>query len=223
MYTDLRYQSTLHDGSLDNLEQFAYDATIMSTQETTSIWLPPECEPALLERFLKAEAMALWTVRSAQQQDVPPNVYAFLRKHEEDEQQHLAQFEAMIGRQPRDRERLPAVPQQWPVLAVQIYGYESLGLEFARLLLKLRPDLASILKDEVVHVAFFEREIRRILFCSGLAEQARQSAAAWLRKLPTTVNRYLAAAVFDPFRPVLAEHLLAVIERRFTETGLLQE
>jgi len=221
MYTDLRCPSTLRDGGLDNSEQFAYDATIMSTQETTSIWLPPECEPALLERFLKAEAMALWTVRSAQQQDVPPNVYAFLRKHEEDEQQHLAQFEAMIGRQPRERKRLPSVPQQWPILAVQIYGYESLGLEFARLLLKLRPDLASILDDEVVHVAFFEREIRRILG-SGLAMQARQSAVAWLRKLPTTVNRYLAAAVFDPFRPALAERLLTVIERRFTETGLLQ-
>ncbi len=221
MYTDLRCQSTLRDGSLDNAEQFAYDATIMSTQETTSIRLPPECEPALLERFLKAEAMALWTVRSAQQQDVPPNIYAFLRKHEEDEQQHLAQFEAMIGRQPRERERLPSVPRQWPVIAVQIYGYESLGLEFAKLLLTLRPDLASILEDEVVHVAFFEREIRRILG-SGLAEQARQSAVAWLRKLPITVNRYLAAAVFDPFRPALAERILAVIERRFTETGLLR-
>ncbi len=51
--------------------------------------------------------MALWTVRSARLQDVPPNVYAFLRKHEEDEEQHLAQFETMIGRQPRERERLP--------------------------------------------------------------------------------------------------------------------
>jgi hypothetical protein len=221
MYTDLRCQSTLRDGSLDNSEQFAYDAVIMSTQETTSIWLPPECEPALLERFLKAEAMALRTVRSAQQQDVPPNVYAFLRKHEEDEQQHLAQFQAMIGCQPREHERLPSVPQQWPILAVQIYGYESLGLEFASLLLKLRPDLASILEDEVVHVAFFEREIQRIL-CGGLAEQARQSAVAWLRKLPTTVNRYLAAAVFDPFRQALAERILAVIERRFAKTGLLR-
>ena len=220
MYTDLRYQSTLRNRSLDNSGDFAYDATIMSSQETTSIWLPPECEPALLERFLKAEAMALWTVRSAQQQDVPVHVYAFLRKHEEDEQQHLMQFEAMIGRRPRERERLPSVPQQWPVLAVQIYGYESLGLEFARLLLQLRPDLASILEDEVVHVAFFEREIRRVL-SGGLAEQARKSAVAWFRKLPATINRYLAAAVFDPFRPALAERILTVIERRFTETGLL--
>lgn len=221
MYTDPRYQSTLLDGSLDNAEWFAYHISMLSPQETTSIRLPPECEPALLERFLKAEAMALWTVRSAQQQDVPPHVYAFLRKHEEDEQQHLAQFEAMIDRQPRVRERLPSVPRQWPVLAVQIYGYESLGLEFARLLLQLRPDLASILDDEEVHVAFFEREIRRLLG-GDWAEQVRCSAVAWRRKLPTTVNRYLAAAVFDPFRMALAERILAVIERRFIETGLLQ-
>ncbi|MGZ8366127.1 MAG: hypothetical protein ACXW37_07010 [Nitrospira sp.] len=130
----------------------------MSSDAAMSIRLPPECETALLERFLKAEAMALWTVRSARLQDVPPNVYTFLRKHEEDEQQHLAHFETMIGRQPRERERLPAVPRQWPALAVQIYGYESLGLEFARLLLPLRPDLSSILEDEVVHVGFFEDE-----------------------------------------------------------------
>ena len=193
----------------------------MTGDYDTSIRLPPECEPALLERFLKAEAMALWTVRSAQNQDVPQNVYAFLRKHEEDEQQHLAKFEAMIGRHPRERERLPSVPRQWPVLAIQIYGYESLGLEFARLLCRLRPDLASILDDEVVHVAFFEREIRRILD-SDAADQARRSAVAWWRKLPTTVSRYLAATVFDPFRPALAEKILTVIEGRFTEIGLLQ-
>lgn len=193
----------------------------MSGDHDTSIRLPPECEPALLERFLKAEAMALWTVRSAQQQDVPPNVYTFLRKHEEDEQQHLTQFEAMIGRQPAERKRLPSVPQQWPVLAVQIYGYESLGLEFARLLCTLRPDLASIFEDEVAHVAFFEREIRRMLD-GDLAEQARRSAVTWWQKLPTTVNRYLAAAVFDPFRHALAKNILAVIERRFTEVGLLR-
>jgi len=187
----------------------------------TSIRLPPECERALLEQFVKAEAMALRTVRSAQQQDVPANVYAFLRKHEEDEQQHLAQFKAMVDRQSPEQERLPSVPRQWPVLAVQIYGYESLGLEFARLLRTLRPDLASIFDDEVVHVAFFEREIRRMLD-GNLAEQARRSAVAWRRKLPTTVNRYLAQAVFDPYRWALVENILAVIERRFTEVGLLR-
>ncbi|MBX3321175.1 MAG: hypothetical protein MRJ66_05265 [Nitrospira sp.] len=193
----------------------------MSGDYDTSIRLPLECERALLEQFVKAEAMALRTVRSAQQQDVPANVYTFLRKHEEDEQQHLAQFRAMLDTQSPEQERLPSVPRQWPVLAVQIYGYESLGLEFARLLRTLRPDLASIFDDEVVHVAFFEREIRRLLD-GTLAEQARQAAVAWRRKLPTTVNRYLAAAVFDPYRPSLVGNILAVIERRFTEVGLLR-
>ena len=150
-------------GNVDNLPEFAYYEAIMPSDAATSIRLPSTCETALLERFLKAEAMALWTVRSARLQDVPPNVYAFLRKHEEDEEQHLAQFETMIGRQPRERERLPSVPRQWPALAVQLYGYESLGLEFATLLVTLRPDLVSIRKDELVHVEFFER---RFAACS---------------------------------------------------------
>jgi hypothetical protein len=196
----------------------------MSSDATTSIRLPPECEPALLERFLKAEAMALWTVRSARLQDVPPNVYAFLRKHEEDEQQHLAQFETIIGRQPRERERLPSVPRQWPALAVQLYGYESLGLEFATLLVTLRPDLGSIRADELVHVDFFEQEIHRLLGGeAAAAEQARVSALAWWRKLPRTIDRYLDAAVFDSFRPVLASRILSAIGRRFTTTGLLKD
>jgi len=177
-----------------------------------------------LERFLKAEAMALWTVRSARLQDVPPNVYAFLRKHEEDEEQHLAQFETMIGRQPRERERLPSVPRQWPALAVQLYGYESLGLEFATLLVTLRPDLVSIHEDELVHVTFFEQEIHRILRSeAAAAEQARVSALAWWRKLPRTVDRYLEAAVLDPFHPVLASRILSAIGRRFTTAGLLKD
>ena len=189
-----------------------------------SVRLPPECEPALLERFLKAEAMALWTVRSAQLQDVPPNVYAFLRRHEEDEQQHLAQFETIIGRQPRVRGRLPSVPRQWPALAVQIYGYESLGLEFARLLVTLRPDLSPILQDEETHVGFFEDEVRRILQGKrDAAEQARISAQAWWRKLPRTVGRYLESAVFDRFRTPLADGILAVVQQRFIATGLLAD
>ncbi len=194
----------------------------MSSDATMSIHLPPTCEAALLERFLKAEAMALWTVRSARLQDVPPNVYAFLRKHEEDEQQHLAQFETMIGRRPRERERLPSVPRQWPALAVQLYGYESLGLEFATLLVTLRPDLASIREDELVHVEFFEQEIHRLLRSeAAAAEQARISARAWWRKLPRTVDRYLDAAVLDPCRQTLIKLILAAIEQRFRETGLL--
>jgi hypothetical protein len=196
----------------------------MFSDTAPSIRLPPECETALLERFLKAEAMALWTVRSARLQDVPPNVYAFLRKHEEDEQEHLARFETMIGRRPRDRERLPSVPRQWPALAVQLYGYESLGLEFATLLVALRPDLASIREDELVHVEFFEQEMRRMLGGeAAAAEQARVSARAWWRKLPRTVDRYLEAAVLDPCRRELAERILAAIQRRFTTTGLLED
>lgn len=189
----------------------------------TPIRLPPECETALLERFLKAEAMALWTIQSARLQGVPPNVYAFLRQHEEDEQQHLAQFETLIGRQPRERERLPSVPRQWSALAVQLYGYESLGLEFATLLVTLRPDLVSIREDERIHVEFFEREIHRLLRSEAVAaEQARVSAVAWWRKLPRTVNRYLEAAVLDPYRQALTERILAAIERRFRDAGLLQ-
>lgn len=209
---------------LDNPPEFAYYESIMSSDATTSTRLPPECEPALLERFLKAEAMALWTIRSARLQDVPPNVYDFLRKHEEDEQQHLAQFETIIGRQPREREQLPSVPRQWPALAVQLYGYESLGLEFATLLVTLRPDLSSIRADELVHVDFFEHEIHRLLGGeAAAAEQARVSALAWWRKLPRTIDRYLDAAVFDPVRLVLASKILSAIGRRFTTTGLLKD
>jgi hypothetical protein len=196
----------------------------MLSDTALSIRLPPECETALLERFLKAEAMALSTVRSARLQDVPPNVYCFLRKHEEDEQEHLARFETMIDRRPRERERLPSVPRQWPALAVQLYGYESMGLEFATLLVTLRPDMASIREDELVHVEFFEQEIHRILRGeSAGAEQARVSAVAWWRKLPRTVDRYLDAAVLDPYRRELAERILAAIQRRFTTTGLLKD
>lgn len=194
----------------------------MLPDAATSIRLPPVCETALLEQFLKAEAMALWTVRSARLQDVPPNVYAFLRKHEEDERQHLAQFETMIGRRHRERERLPSVPSQWSALAVQLYGYEALGLEFATLLVTLRPDLVSIREDELVHVEFFEQEIYRLLKDDAVAEQARISALAWRRKLPRTVDRYLEAAVFDPCRQALTKQILTAIEQRFRETGLLE-
>ncbi len=229
MYTDDTYQSTLltfsfHE-SMDNSWGFAYYESIMSSDDAPFIQFPPECEIALLERFLKAEAMALWTVRSARLQDVPPNVYAFLRKHEEDEQQHLAQFETLIGRQPRERERLPSVPRQWPALAVQLYGYESLGLEFATLLVTVRPDLVSIREDELVHVEFFAQEIHRILGGGPAedADQARISARAWWRKLPRTVDRYLEAEVLDPFRPALTSRILSAIERRFTTMGLLTD
>ncbi len=184
--------------------------------------LPPECEQALFERFLKAEAMALWAVRSAQLQDVPPNVQTFLRTHEEDERNHLGQFEALAGHPAHGRSRLPAVPRQWPVLAVQLYGYESLGLEFARLLVVLRPDLAVILADEEAHVGFFEREILRLLAGGGTgAEQARRSARAWWRRLPRTLNRYLEASALDAVRPAVAAQILTAIEQRLSRAGLL--
>jgi hypothetical protein len=177
-----------------------------------------------MERFLKAEAMALRTVRAARLQDVPPNVYTFLRQHEEDEQQHLARFETMLGRRLCERERLPSVPRQWPALAVQIYGYESLGLEFAKLLLTVRPDLASILEDEAIHVQFFEEEVQRILRGrTASAEQAHISARAWWRKLPQTVDHYLEAPILDPYRHMLTKRILAAINLRFTTAGLLKE
>lgn len=195
----------------------------MSHSETSPITLPAECEPALLERFLKAEAMALRAVRSAQLQDVPPNVRIFLRKHEEDEQDHLKQFESMMGRASQERARLPTVPRQWPTLAVQLYGYESLGLEFAKLLAMLRPDLASILDDEETHVDFFEREIKKILRGDLVAAvQARVSAGAWWRKLPRTLDRYLEGEALLPFKRRLQALILTAIEHRLVETGLLK-
>jgi hypothetical protein len=184
--------------------------------------LPPSCEKALLERFLKAEAMALWAVRSSQLQDVPPNVLVFLRKHEADERDHLAQFESLLGYQSHERERLPSVPRQWPALAVQLFGYEALGLEFAILLAGLRPDLSSILEDERAHVGFFEREIRKILSSNtAAAEQAQTSARVWRRKLPKTLDRYLDYETLEPFRQMLADRIISAIERRLIETGLI--
>lgn len=184
--------------------------------------LPPECEPALLERFLKAEAMALWAVRSAQLQDLPPNVQIFLRKHEEDELDHLKQFESMVGHASHGRDRLPSVPRQWPALAVQLYGYESLGLEFAKLLSTLRPDLAAILQDEETHVEFFEREIHKILGDdSGGADQATLSARAWWRKLPRTLERYLDGESLIPWKSRLGQIILSAIHTRFVRAGLL--
>jgi len=195
----------------------------MKMHHSTELFhLPPSCEKALLERFLKAEAMALWAVRSSQLQDVPSNVLMFLQQHEADEREHLAQFELLLGYQSHDRERLPSVPRQWPALAVQLFGYEALGLEFAVLLADMRPDLSSILEDERVHVGFFEREIRKILSGdAAAAEQARISARAWQRKLPHTLNRYLNDEMLEPFRRALTDRILSAIERRLIDIGLI--
>jgi hypothetical protein len=195
---------------------------VITPQAPNPLRLPHSCEPALLERFLKAEAMALWAVRASQLQDVPANVRTFLRRHEADELKHLAQFEMLLGHRSSEREHLPTVPRQWPALAVQLFGYESLGLEFALLLVEVRPELSSILDDERRHVGFFEREIGKIL--SGdraMAVQAKTSAGAWWRKLPRTLERYLGDPVFDPFRPALTSGILTAIQRRLVQTELL--
>ena len=184
--------------------------------------LPSTCERAILEQFLKAEAMALWAVRSAQAQDVPPVVLQFLRRHEEEEAQHLKQFELLLGTSSHGKTALPRMPSQWRVLAVHLYGYETLGLEFARLLVGLQPGLASILEDEEVHVGFFEHEVRNILLQGGpAAEDTRQAARAWRRRLPRTVDRYLRDESLAPFREGLRQHILDVIDERFLAVGLL--
>jgi hypothetical protein len=183
--------------------------------------LPFTCERAVLEQFLKAEAMALWAVRSAQAQDVPPVALQFLRRHEEEEAQHLKQFELLLGTSSLGKTALPRMPSQWRILAVQLYGYETLGLEFARLLVGLRPDMASILEDEEGHVEFFEREVRSILIQGGPAAQGtRQAAQAWRRRLPRTVDRYLRDASLAAFREGLRQHILDVIDERFLGVGL---
>jgi hypothetical protein len=184
--------------------------------------LPSSCEQAILEQFLKAEAMALWAVRSAQAQDVPRAVLQFLLRHEEEEAKHLKQFERLLGTSSHEKTVLPRMPNQWRILAVHLYGYEALGLEFARLLVGLRPDLASILVDEEVHVGFFEQEVRAILVQGGpAANSTRQAAKAWRRRLPRTVDRYLHDASLAFFRHELRQHILDVIDTRFCAVGLL--
>ena len=111
-----------------------------------------------------------WLVRSAQAQDVPPGVLQFLRRHEEEESLHLQQFEQLLETTSRGKTALPRVPSQWCVLAVHLYGYEVLGLQFARLLVSVA-GLSSILKDEEVHVGFFENEIVDILLHGGPSAQ----------------------------------------------------
>jgi hypothetical protein len=184
--------------------------------------LPSSCERAILEQFLKAEAMALWAVRSAQVQDVPRGVVQFLRRHEEEEAQHLKQFEVLLGTNSHEKAALPRMPSQWRVLAVHLYGYEALGLEFARLLVGLRPDLTSILEDEEAHVGFFEYEVRALLDHGGsAADGARQAAQAWRRRLPRTVHRYLHDESLAAFRDELQQHILDMIDARFLAVGLL--
>ncbi len=178
-------------------------------------------ERALLDRFLRAEAMAMWAVRSAQAH-APPRALAFLRRHEEEEREHLRRFEELTGVAAREKPVLPKVPKQWHALAVQLYGYEVLGLELAKILADVRPDLSAILREEEVHVGFFEREVREILAAGrGPANGAREFARAWLRRLPRTVDRYLRGDGLDPFRDALRRGILGSISTRFTSVGLL--
>ena len=189
----------------------------------TELLLPPSCETALLERFLKAEAMALWAVRSAQAKDVPPGVLSFLLRHEEEEARHLKEFETRLGVQSHVRGKLPRMPSQWWALVIHLFGYETLGLEFAKLLVQVQPELTSILEDELVHVEFFEREVKKVLEQGGpAAEGARDSAKAWWRRLPPTVDRYLDGAALEPFRPELRQRILAAVQMRFAGAGLLE-
>ena len=188
----------------------------------TMMTLPATCERALLERFLRAEAMALWAVRAAQTQQLPRHVQTFLQRHETDEQDHLRQFEGMLGIMSQRPSTLPTVPSQWEMLAVLLFGYEALGLEFASLLATIRPDLSDILEDELVHVGFFEKELTTILASGGIgAQQARDAARTWWKKLPRTVDRYLADPSLEPYRTELRHHILSVIQQRFVALGLL--
>jgi hypothetical protein len=183
--------------------------------------LPQTCERALFERFMKAEAMILRTIRAVLKKDVPPDVVPFLRRHEEEESRHLRQFEDLLNMSSLAKDELPRVANQWCVLAVQIYGYESLGLEYAKLLVLTRPDLAEIEKDEEAHVAFFENEVRKILRDGGTqASEARRAAEALLRRIPETVDRYLEDESLAPFREELRRLILDSIAGRFAAVGL---
>lgn len=184
--------------------------------------LPKTCERPILKRFLRAEAMALWSVRAGQTRAVPAHVLAFLRRHEAEEEQHLRLFETILDTKARERTDLPRVPAHWPALAVHLFGYEALGLEFARLLVSLRQDLRSIVEEEERHVAFFEREVRVILGGEARqAEEARRFARTWWRRIPRTVDRYLQGDELSAYRVDLRRSILTMLERRIAAIGLL--
>ena len=183
--------------------------------------LPPTCEKAILSRFLRAEAMAMWAVKSAQA-DTPKHALAFLKRHEEEEREHLKIFEGLTGEQAREKSVLPRLPRQWHQLAVHLYGYEALGLEFAKLLSGLRPDLAHILADEESHVGFFEAEVKRLLDGGkGPANGAREYARAWMRRIPKTLERYLRGDGLEPYQAELTERILVSLRTRFAAIGLV--
>jgi hypothetical protein len=164
--------------------------------------------------------MAMWAVKSAQA-DTPPHALAFLQRHEEEERDHLRIFEGLTGEQAREKTVLPKLPRQWPQLAVHLYGYEALGLEFAKLLTGLRPDLAHIQADEESHVRYFEIEVKRVLDGGrGPANGAREYARAWMRRIPRTLERYLRGDGLEPFQAELTTRILGALRTRFTAIGL---
>lgn len=184
--------------------------------------LPEFCVPALLEQFMKAESMALWAVRGAQRQNVPPAVLRFLRRHEEEEAQHLRQFEELLGKTSRGKSFPPRMPSQWWALAVHLLGYELLGLEFAKLLVTLRPELRTIMVDEEAHVGFFEQEVGRLLDRDErTAGYTRDAARAWRRRLPRTIDRYLHDETILPFREKLRGRILSAIDERLATADLV--
>ncbi len=74
-----------------------------------------------------------------------------------------------------------------------------------------------------MHVGFFEEEVRKVLAQGGVsAEGARQSARAWWRRLPPTVDRYLEGESLGPFRTELRQLILQSIHVRFVQVGLLE-
>ena len=163
----------------------------------------------------------MYAVRSAQD-GAPPRVLEFLRRHDTEEQEHLRLFETLMGHRALERSALPRLPKQWHARAVHLLGYEILGLEFAKLLAPLRPDLAHILADEEAHVGFFEGEVRTLLATGrGPAVGAREYARAWIRRLPKTLDRYLRGEELDPFREGLREDILGAVEARFRGLGLV--
>jgi len=178
-------------------------------------------ERAILERFLRAEAMAKYALRSAMK-EVPEGIRDFLRRQEAQEAVHQERFERVTGLKARERVDLPKMPAQWNACAVRLLGYEALGFEFAKLALaetsgETREMVTEILADEEEHVRFYEKALEGILAEGGpRAEETRMMSAAFLRRLPKTVQRYLRGAELE----TLEGSILAGVRHRFHKLGI---
>ena len=53
------------------------------------------------------------------------------------------------------------------------------------------------------------------------AQQARETARSWWKKLPQTLDRYLSDESLIPYRAGLRPHILSAIEVRLVALGLL--